>query len=105
MRWVDSSSLFLIGRSEGGVVAAGYAGNEFKGRVISSDGCGKEKLKFGSTAIVILGESDFREVRHVHSRCEGAKEIFILKGVGHQVWSYGKTREIVTDFLGLMLQQ
>ena len=39
MPWVDSSNLFLIGTSEGGVATALYRGDEFRARVITQWTC------------------------------------------------------------------
>lgn len=39
-RWADWDRLYLVGASEGGVAAAIYRGDEFKGRVIAQWTCG-----------------------------------------------------------------
>ena len=37
--WVDQEHLFLMGHSEGGWVAAAYAGDEFRARIVSGNTC------------------------------------------------------------------
>jgi dienelactone hydrolase len=113
--WVDTSRLFLIGVSEGGVAAALYRGDEFRARVIAQWTCTGAPLVQGLSAppnepvLSIVRDRDpwydATRTRNQRGDCGAFMQgrpnsrSLVLKGGGHSILGDAKNIRIILQFL------
>lgn len=116
MQWVDRDNLFLIGNSEGGVVAALYRGDEFNARVITQWTCEGAPLVRGIGApddtpilAIVRGHDPWYGKkkslgqqgdcgRYMEGRPR-SRSIVLAKGEGHGVFNHLSAVKTILDFI------
>ena len=98
--WVDQSRLILAGFSEGGIVAAEYGGDAFKGRIVLGWGCARG-VQTDVPVLNIVGSKD-NETVHGNQLC-GLSNDGLTKAIhvnaGHNVLEDPATTQEIKAFL------
>ncbi len=112
--WADYERLVLMGNSEGGVAAALYRGDEFRGRVIAQWNCSGAPHVEGifspldEPILALIGKNDPWYIRNKDHGCEkyllgreNSKSIIVEgdSNNGHQIFSTTENLVIVSSFL------
>lgn len=116
--WADSSDLFVLGGSEGGVAAALYRGDNLRGRIIAAWTCHGAPIVAGLASppmepvLSIVASDDPWYAEGVAVGQSGdcgefmagrpnARSLVLGHGEGHAVLSSGTGRQAILDFLAL----
>ncbi len=116
--WVDAANLFLMGVSEGGVAAALYRGDEFRGRVITQWTCHGSPIVAGIAAppdepvLAVVRSSDpwYDPARTQDQAGDcgaylagrpGSRSLVLPKNGSHEVFDDAATMSTVLAFLRL----
>lgn len=114
--WADSGNMFLLGGSEGGVAAALYRGDAFRGRIIAAWTCHGAPIVAGLAsppmepvlAIVSIDDPWYADGAAVGQSGDcgaymagrpNARSIVLPPGEGHAVLSSKMTRQAILGFL------
>lgn len=112
-RWADWNRMFLVGASEGGVAAALYRGDEFKGRVIAQWTCTGSPHVAGIAAplnepilAVRSAQDPWYAAPGVNGDCRdaigdrpGSRSVVLDLPLGHDVFAEPSVVQLIVEFL------
>jgi hypothetical protein len=107
--WADTTRLFLMGHSEGGVAVSRYNATGFKGVIVSGHDCSGANWNLGTPVLTLNYNTDPWN-RFSDMKCSsrvGLREIteVVLPGHEHETYFSRDARSAVNEFLSKLIQK